>query len=201
MDEEMQTTLQAFKEQQEREKQSGEVEFNKEKVKLEAAMASGSHSDAMIREESRVKIDSQLTKNEYDLQRVLASTAFSLASIEADAKRNASSIKAESEYQKQIIMSESQVEHTRNESELQKVLASAEGKVAGCIQKKNKHSLDLRRINNIEVLSQNEDLIISASGDDEAFVSLLEGKNSSPTSVLAEMSMLKNAFYSPKMQR
>eukprot|EP00551_Chaetoceros_affinis_P015426 CAMPEP_0203688190 /NCGR_PEP_ID=MMETSP0091-20130426/988_1 /ASSEMBLY_ACC=CAM_ASM_001089 /TAXON_ID=426623 /ORGANISM="Chaetoceros affinis, Strain CCMP159" /LENGTH=97 /DNA_ID=CAMNT_0050557661 /DNA_START=117 /DNA_END=410 /DNA_ORIENTATION=- len=77
-------------------------------------------------------------------------------------------------------------------------MASAEGKIAEWVKKRNEYELSLQKIRNLEALADNEEAIISLSSNSDENVinvadSIMKGdhKSASVASVTAEMELLK----------
>ena len=107
-------------------------------------------------------------------------------------------IKADTELESQEIISQAHVESEINKAHASKIMATAEGRIAKWVQKRNRFELSLQKIKNLEALADNEDAIISLSSNNDENVinvadSIMKGndKSASVASVTAEMEILK----------
>ena len=103
-------------------------------------------------------------------------------SIKTQAQLHSAQLRAKTELERQTTLSQAQMESEINNVEANKIMATAEGRIAKWVKKRNEFSLSLQKIKNFEALTDNQRAIISHSSSSDENVmsvaeSILDGRN------------------------
>jgi len=204
MEEEIRTHIQTLNEERELEVQIGLETINTEKVRLNDAVSQARKSEATMREETNVRMGNFAAQNEYVIQRVRDKTAAGVATMDLKTKKLASELIATAKLQNEQDLAHASLLSVKNEAAVDKKMAEAEGITVDWTKKSRNFKTDLKKINVFDSLASNENVIIGNQSDDDKNVvtiadKILEddsskGDDLSPTSVAAELALLKYSF-------
>ena len=196
--EEMRGLLQSYDEGRQEERQIALEQINLERVQLEDAIALTKKAEAEILEDAKIRIENLQEKKSYEIQRIKDSSNAETLSTKRQAQLFSAQIRADTELEKQTKLSDARIASEKNDAEASKIMATAEGKIARWVKKRNEFNLSLQKIKNLEALADNDQVIISPSSNtEENFISVADSilhggtESSEIASAAAEIQLLK----------
>jgi len=202
MEEDIQTRLQTLREEREQEAQIGFGEITREKTKLNDEISQARKSEAQIREESRVRIENFNAQNDYEIQRVKDATEAEIATVSLKTKKLAVELSTSTKLESETKLADASLSSAIKEAEAAKLLAETERKTKSWTKKTKHFITNLKSVGVFSKLGSNKDLILGSQSDEEINLTLVADKiiedssgvekEPSPTSVAAELAVLKN---------
>eukprot|EP00752_Nemacystus_decipiens_P018774 g16832.t1 len=199
-DQEVDTLNQAHEEQREEEKQSAEQKMNEVQIRLGKLKAEARKTKMNIEEEDSVVVRQIEADVALQTSRLKNSQDATVTDMRAKSERTAARIRAETHAFVTEKASEASLAVTQNKAESTALLANAEGIAAPMLEAVKTFSTDMKRVEVVESLSRNPDLVISSSSNDDVNAMMMcdavltnvqPGKPLNRSQVLAELVMLQ----------
>lgn len=202
MEDEIQTKLQKSSNVLLQEEQVAHFRTNLQKLQLNEEMVQAEKSAAEVREDSKIRIKKFVVSNEYAIQSVKDKTATDAAKINLKTELLNTEQIADTKRIGQSCLADASLFSIKQKVEREKVLADAEKKTASWERTRRKFAVGLKTIEVYNKLASNKDLTLDGSSDETMSLlsvadSILDpntresNDNLSPTSVAAEISILK----------
>jgi len=147
---ELERKLHVFKEEQQREHQLGLEKINIEKVKLNDTIFNAKKSEGTIREQSRDSLTNIMITNQYEIQRVNDRKAENAALFATKSKGIIAKYAANTNFNNELRLAEAHVATTKNEAEVEKIMALTEGKTAALKKEERDFATNMKRLNLLE---------------------------------------------------
>eukprot|EP00904_Undaria_pinnatifida_P005278 jgi/Undpi1/1880/HiC_scaffold_12.g05267.m1 len=199
-DQEVDTLNQAHAEQREEEKQSAEQKINEVQIRLGKLKAEAMKIKMNIAEESAVCVQQIEADVALQTSRLQNSQDACVTELHAKSERQAARVVAETDVFVTEKVSEASLTVTKNDAARTAVLAEAEGQAAPMLAAVKKFETEQRRLEVVESLASNPDLVISSSASDDVnammmcdavLSSVQPGQPINRSQVLAELVMLQ----------
>eukprot|EP00903_Cladosiphon_okamuranus_P005998 g5918.t1 len=199
-DQEVDTLNQAHEEQREEEKQNSEQKMNEVQIRLGKLKAEARKTKMNIEEEDSVVVRQIEADVALQTSRLRNSQDATVTEMRAKSERTAARLRAETQAFVTEKASEASLAVTQNKAECTALLANAEGIAAPMLEAVKTFETDIKRVEVVESLSKNPDLVISSSSNDEVNAMMMcdavltnvqPGKPLNRSQVLAELVMLQ----------
>ncbi|CAM9784780.1 unnamed protein product [Pylaiella littoralis] len=199
-DQEVDTLNQAHEEQREEEKQNSEQKMNEVQIRLGKLKALASKTKMNIEEADSVAVRQIEADVALQTSRLRNSQDATVTEMRAKSERTAARLRAETQAFATEKASEASLTVTQSNAESTAVLAEAEGVAAPMLAAVKTFQTDVKRLDVVQSLSNNPDLVISSSSNDEVNTMMMcdavltnvqPGKPLNRSQVLAELVMLQ----------
>lgn len=191
---------QTFKEERLREEQQGEQSRQEVSIQLQDMKAEESKRVLLIREENKVLLQSITANCDLVVTKLAQERNAVVTGLASKSSQEAARLKAEANRYCIEKNSLAQLEVQRNESAAMEVVSSAEGVIAPLLRPYNEHQTALRGLEVFSQFSQNRDVVIAPSGNQDVQTMLLcdqilssstAQSHSSRSEILSELMLMK----------
>lgn len=191
---------QTFKEDRLREEQQGEQERQEVSIRLQDMKAEESKKIRLIREENKVLLQSITANCDLEVTKLAQERNAIVTDLSAKSSQEAAKLKAEADRYCVEKKSQAQLEVQRNEAAAMEEISNAEGVIAPLLRPYNEHETALRGLEVFSKFSNNKDVIIAPSGNqdvqtmllcDQILASSKSQGNSSRSEILSELMLMK----------
>merc|ERR1719414_1825806 len=135
-DEQIQTMVQTFEEQQVQMLTSGNEKEAAEQILLNDAVAQAEKAALSIKEANDVRLGNIKANNDLEVQRIVDETNAVVAKALVESEKEAEELLANTKLEVQTLISESELQATKNRAKADLIIAEAEGKIAPWLEKK-----------------------------------------------------------------
>jgi len=175
MEDEVQTARQKFLEEVNQESQAGLEKRTIERAELNDEIAQANKLEKSIRQETRGRIETFLSQNDYEIRRVKDMMAAESATMEMKTAKLTVEQLANVKLECESVLTEATINSLANRIEADKLLVNAEGRTSSWLKKKHDFITQLRKIDVYDKLATNDSLILTSSTDcDINFIAVAE---------------------------